>query len=106
VFAELDQVVADLRSNVNVGTHLTALAGWKEAALAGQAASGARQSTLITAASAQASKDVELEAQRSSLEDVDLADVVLRLTTQETVYQAALAVTARALQPTLMDFLS
>ncbi len=46
-----------------------------------------------------------LEAQRSSVEDLDLATVILDLQVQEVNYQSALAVTARVLQPTLMDFL-
>jgi flagellar hook-associated protein 3 FlgL len=46
-----------------------------------------------------------LEAQRAGAEDVDLAQVILDLKTQEVTYQSALAVTARVLQPTLMDFL-
>jgi len=46
-----------------------------------------------------------LEAQRSNLEDVDLSKVLLDLKTQDVNYQTAIAVTARVLQPTLMDFL-
>ena len=33
------------------------------------------------------------------------AEIVIKLKQQEVTYQAALAVTARTLQPTLMDFL-
>lgn len=106
VFAEIDRIAADLRAGVNVGPRLTALKGWSDGTLAGHAAAGAQQSTLITAAASQKTKDVALEARRASLEDVDLADIVLKLTTQETLYKAALAVSSRALQPTLMDFLS
>ena len=106
VFAEIDRIAADLRAGVNVGPRLTELKGWSDAALAGHAAAGAQQSTLITADASQKGKVVTLEAQRVALEDVDLADIVLRLTTQETLYKAALSVSARALQPTLMDFLS
>ena len=46
-----------------------------------------------------------LEARRSGIEDLDLAKVVLDMKVQEVAYQSALAVTARVLQPTLMDFL-
>jgi flagellar hook-associated protein 3 FlgL len=106
VFAEIDRIAADLRAGVNVGPRLTELKGWSDAALAGHAAAGAQQSTLITADASQKGKVVTLEAQRVALEDVDLADIVLKLTTQETLYKAALSVSARALQPTLMDFLS
>ena len=41
----------------------------------------------------------------AGLEDVDLSKVLLDLKTQDVNYQTAIAVTARVLQPTLMDFL-
>ena len=59
----------------------------------------------IAAASSQANDKVNLEAQRSGIEDVDIGEIIMELKMQETVYQGALAVTARTLQPTLMDFL-
>lgn len=48
---------------------------------------------------------VELRAQRAELEDVDLADAVLRLSQAEAGYQAALGAAARASLPSLADFL-
>jgi flagellar hook-associated protein 3 FlgL len=47
----------------------------------------------------------QLTSQVSELEDVDLAEVSLKLKSQEVAYQAALAATARVLTPTLVDFL-
>ena len=38
-------------------------------------------------------------------EDVDLAEVMMQLQLQQVAYQAALAATARVLQPSLADFL-
>jgi flagellar hook-associated protein 3 FlgL len=46
-----------------------------------------------------------LEAQRAGIEDVDIGQIVIQLKQQEVTYQSTLAVTARTLQPTLMDFL-
>jgi flagellar hook-associated protein 3 FlgL len=105
VFAQLDSIANALRTGGDVSSHLTALAASSEAVLANQSAAGARQTTLITAASNQADQKVQLESQRSGIEDADLGEVVLELKMQENVYQASLAVTARALQPSLMDFL-
>ena len=48
---------------------------------------------------------VGLRQQRAELEDVDLADVVLRLSQAEAGYQAALGAAARASLPSLADFL-
>jgi flagellar hook-associated protein 3 FlgL len=41
----------------------------------------------------------------SSVEDVDLAEVMMNLQSQSVAYQAALAATAKAIQPSLADFL-
>jgi flagellar hook-associated protein 3 FlgL len=60
---------------------------------------------LTRASAARDSRTVSLESQRSSVEDVDLAKVILDLQTQQTTYQASLAITAKVLQPSLMDFL-
>lgn len=42
---------------------------------------------------------------RSELQDLDIAEGVTRLTTAETTFRASLAVGARVLQPSLLDFL-
>jgi flagellar hook-associated protein 3 FlgL len=47
-----------------------------------------------------------LETERMSLEDIDVAEAATRLARYETTYQASLAVSARVMQPSLLDFLS
>lgn len=47
----------------------------------------------------------QMRAQRSSVEDVDLAEAVMRLSAATTGYQAALAAVARADLPSLANFL-
>ncbi|HEV7949193.1 MAG TPA: flagellar hook-associated protein FlgL [Glaciihabitans sp.] len=106
VFALLSTVAADLRSGVSVSAHLDTLSTRMAAVTNAQASNGARQASLSDTEELLAATTTQLEASRSSLEDIDLGEIVLELKMQETVYQAALAVTARALQPTLMDFLS
>jgi flagellar hook-associated protein 3 FlgL len=46
-----------------------------------------------------------LKTQRSDVEDVDLPETIMEMQLQETAYQAALAATAKVIQPSLMDFL-
>jgi flagellar hook-associated protein 3 FlgL len=46
-----------------------------------------------------------LETERAALEDIDLAEAATRLARYEQTYQASLAVTARVIQPSLLDFL-
>ena len=108
VFELLDNIVGDLRSptTVNVGARLQAI-DERMAVMVGQRTEvGARQVQMERAQSTLLEKAGTLDAQRSSIEDADLGQVIIDLKLQEVTYQAALAVTARVLQPTLMDFLS
>ncbi|WP_104090684.1 flagellar hook-associated protein FlgL [Cryobacterium sp. N19] len=109
VFALLDNIVADLRStdnSVNVGSRLEELDD-RMAIMTGQRSEmGTRQVQMERAQSTLLEKTGTLDAQRSGIEDADLGQVIIDLKLQEVTYQAALAVTARVLQPTLMDFLS
>jgi flagellar hook-associated protein 3 FlgL len=41
----------------------------------------------------------------SSVEDIDMAEAIVRMTELETAYQAALQTGARVMQTTLMEFL-
>ncbi|WP_138419479.1 flagellar hook-associated protein FlgL [Aquibacillus sediminis] len=52
-------------------------------------------------------KDQEVTATRmmSDNEDADMEEVIMNLTTQESVHRAALSAGSRIIQPTLMDFL-
>jgi flagellar hook-associated protein 3 FlgL len=110
VFALIDTITADLRStdpalDTNVGKHLIELDD-RMKTIAGQHAQvGAQQNIVERAQDSLLAQKGSLEAKRSSVEDVDLGQVILELRTQEVTYQSALAVTARVLQPTLMDFL-
>lgn len=104
-FALVDSIVADLRSGVNVGHHLDGIDDRISAMLGAQGAVGARQSQIERAKETTLDASVLLESRRTSVEDVDAAEVIVQLKAQELVYQAALAVTGRVLQPTLMDFL-
>jgi flagellar hook-associated protein 3 FlgL len=46
-----------------------------------------------------------LKSSLSEVEDVDITKALIDLNVQQTAYQAALAATARAIQPSLVDFL-
>ncbi|HHX09936.1 MAG TPA: hypothetical protein GX729_00975 [Firmicutes bacterium] len=49
--------------------------------------------------------DIEYQRLLSNVEDVDLVEVTVRLKSHEAAYQAALAVGARLIQPSLLDHL-
>ncbi|MBB2967604.1 flagellar hook-associated protein FlgL [Leifsonia aquatica] len=105
VFALIDGISNDLRTGVNVGPRLGGIDDRMKAIVGEHAEIGGRQTRLDKAKDTLAVGANALEAQRSSLEDVDLSKVLLDLKTQDVNYQTAIAVTARVLQPTLMDFL-
>ena len=106
VFALIDTISADLRAGTPISSHLTAVDGALSSILGEQSRVGSRYGQLETTKELNMSQSGSLESQRADVEDVDLSKVILELKTQEVAYQTALAVTSRALQPTLMSFLS
>ncbi|WP_104082098.1 flagellar hook-associated protein FlgL [Cryobacterium sp. Y11] len=109
VFDLLDKVVASLRdtsgAEPSIGSHLTDIDTRMSTMTSQWATTGARQTQIERAQETLLSKTGALETQRIGLEDVDLTQIVLELQLQQVSYQSALAVTAKVLQPTLMDFL-
>ena len=105
VFALVSNVVADIRSGADVSGRLTAIGDKIKSVVNGRADVGARQTKLMRAQDSVDGLKASLDAQRSGIEDADIGKVVMDLKLQETNYQVALAVTAKTLQPTLMDFL-
>ncbi|HKU02149.1 MAG TPA: flagellar hook-associated protein FlgL [Arthrobacter sp.] len=105
VFAVVSDVVADIRAGVNPNGRLAAIGAKIQSVIDGRADVGMRQTRLGQAQDSLEGMKATLETQRSRVEDLDLGKAVMDLKVQETNYQVALAVTAKVLQPTLMDFL-
>ncbi|GEK86934.1 flagellar hook-associated protein FlgL [Microbacterium aerolatum] len=105
VFALVDNIIDDLRNGTNVGARLNEIDDRRTAMLSAQGAVGARQTQIERAKEAAVQNSVSLESRRAAIEDVDSVEVLVRLQAQELVYRSALAVNARVLQPSLMDFL-
>lgn len=106
VFTLLDGIAADLRNGVDVAPRLTQIDARLTAVQAAQGDVGSRHAQVLRAQSSLATTASTLEAQRSGIEDRDIAKSVLDLQLAQTNYQAALAVTAKVIRPTLMDYLS
>jgi flagellar hook-associated protein 3 FlgL len=66
---------------------------------------GTREARMQTAASNNSTQQLNLQTKLSQTSDVDLPKAIMNLQMQQVGYQAALQVTAQALQPTLLDFL-
>lgn len=105
MFALVQSIAADLRAGVPVESHLAALDGWRDGVLTQHAVTGAVHNQVMRAEEINMADAVALEGERAGVEDIDLAEAIMHLELQQTTYQAALAVTARVLQPTLMDYL-
>ncbi|MBF4615040.1 flagellar hook-associated protein FlgL [Curtobacterium sp. VKM Ac-1376] len=105
VFGMIDSIVSDLQNGVNVNARIGDVDGALRAVRGAQADVGVRHAAALAAQDSLKSATVSLESRRAGIEDIDLAKAVLDLQVQQTNYQAALAVTAKVLQPTLMDYL-
>jgi flagellin-like hook-associated protein FlgL len=66
---------------------------------------GARGARLERVEQVNADRALTLSSQLAETEDIDLPNTIMRLQMQQVGYEAALAATAKALQPTLLDFL-
>ena len=66
---------------------------------------GTRSARMQAAATNNANQQLTLQTQLSTTENIDLPKTIMNLQMQQVGYQAALAATAQALQPTLVQFL-
>ena len=106
LFALIDTIVTDLRAGNDVSGRITELDAHRDNITTQHALIGARYARMEQAQVTNLSQSTALETQRAGIEDVDPAKAIIDLKSQELTYQTALAVTARALQPTLLDYLS
>lgn len=106
VFALLDRIAADIRAGGDVSPALAELDGWHSRTTSALATTGARTNQVESQIAVNATTTLSLKADISAIEDVDLAETLVHLQTQEVAYQAALGATARVLQPTLLQYLS
>jgi flagellar hook-associated protein 3 FlgL len=107
VFDHLDALATALRS----GDHAAILDGVNklnadlDRVTVAHAEVGTRANRIDQADQAGADTELRLKTSLSDVENADLPEVVVNLQMQQTSYQAALAATARVMQPTLLDFL-
>ncbi len=106
VFALLSATAQDLRDGANIGPRLNALDSRISTVLGEHALVGSRYTQLERVRSVTMDQSLSLESQLAGIENVDIGRVIIDLKSQEIAYQTALAVTSRALQPTLMSFLA
>ncbi len=105
VFAVLDGVIATLRAGGDPTDQLDAIDGHIDNMLAEVSSVGARQNQIDSAQSQITDNALTATTRLSAIQDVDLAQIILDLGSQEVAYKGALGAAAKVLQPTLLDFL-
>ena len=106
VFDLLKQISDDLRTNpATLEDDLGTLNQATTTMQAGLSSVGARVNRLTQLQNYADSRVIDLTNQVSTVEDIDLPKTITELTLQQTAYQAALAATAKVVQPSLVDFL-
>jgi flagellar hook-associated protein 3 FlgL len=108
---DLFSVVNDIATHVTtsdptaLAADLTALDDRINDMLVAVAGVGARASRVETASTLNKEAQLNLTSRLSGIEDVDLAKTTMELQMQQVTYQAALSVTAKTMQQSLVDFL-
>jgi len=85
--------------------HLTKLDAVMNSMSTAVADVGSRASRVEKAEQLNFDRSLLLQSQLAETENVDLPNTIMKLEMQRTTYEAALSATAKALQPTLLDFL-
>jgi len=105
VFQVLNKIIAELKAGKPAVQFEDSIDEQYNNLLAERATLGASVNRLELIADRLDKQEVTITGLMSKNEDADIAEVITKLTTQESVHSAALGVGARIIQPTLLDFL-
>lgn len=106
VFNLLGKIADDLRHNpAGLQTDLSEVDTAQKRIQAGLSGVGSRYNQVSEMQQTAQNRVLDLRAQLSDVEDIDLPKTITELALQQTAYQAALAATAKVIQPSLVDFL-
>lgn len=105
IFEVIRAIADDVDAGVNVSGHLGQIEGAQQRVHTAQATLGARLASVEKLETRNADTTTDLASSLSRAEDVDLTDAILGLKSQEAAYTAALSVTGRILDRSLLDFL-
>ena len=108
VFEQLAALANAIRAGTDgaaIGDGIAAMKAGVERVVTAQSDAGTRYSQVEKAYQMSTDIEISLRTRLSDLEDADLAEATIDVSTQEVAYQAALASTARVIQPSLLDFL-
>jgi len=107
IFAVLDEISANLRSgdNAALGESLKKLDSSSDQMNTTLSDVGARYNRVTQMKQSATDRLLTVTSQLSDIEDVDLPKTIMEMQLQQTSYQAALAASAKVIQPSLIDFL-
>jgi flagellin-like hook-associated protein FlgL len=106
VFAIADRIATDVVANpAALATHLADLDAAMKGMLTAVADVGSRAARVEREEQVNADRALTLSSQLAETENIDLPNTIMRLEMQKVGYEAALSATAKALQPTLLDYL-
>jgi flagellin-like hook-associated protein FlgL len=106
LFTVVNNIATDLTANPTaLSGHLAALDTAMNTMTSAVAEIGARSSRLERAETVNSDRVLTLASRLAETENVDLPNTIMKLQMQQVGYEAALSATAKALQPTLMDYL-
>jgi flagellar hook-associated protein 3 FlgL len=106
IFAIVDKIATDVVANPGaLSTHLSDLDGVMKGMLTAVADVGARAARVEREEQVNSDRALTLSSRLAETENIDLPNTIMRLQMQQVGYEAALSATAKALQPTLLDYL-
>jgi len=107
VMPALFQLLGDLQANnaTAISNDIQQVDGALDAVLTARSEVGAKINRLQAAQGWQSDAETHLTDLLSTTQDADVAKTMVQLTSAESTYRAALAVAARVLPPSLVDFL-
>jgi len=106
VFKLLGRIADDLRNNpAGLQADLAEVDTAQKRVQTGLSGVGSRYNQVSQMQQAANNRVLDLRTQLSDVEDIDLPKTITELSLQQTAYQAALAATAKVIQPSLVDFL-
>jgi flagellar hook-associated protein 3 FlgL len=106
LFAVVDRIAADLLADpAALETHLADLDVIMQGMYTAVADVGARAKRIDGLAQINSDRALTLQSLLAETENVDLPNTIMKLQMQQVGYEAALAATAKAISPTLMDYL-
>lgn len=105
LFAVIGTIAGATNDPTALGTQLTALDGALTRMTNALSDVGSRLKRLEGADQVNGDRGLALTTQLAAVEDIDLPKTIMNLQMQQNGYQAALSATAKAIQPSLVDFL-